>query len=118
MQKSHNGLEIKSKIWIEMDGEPVFGRGRRLLLEAIDAHGSINRAAKEVGISYRKAWSHIKAMEARLGVGLVTRQAGGKNGGGAVLTEDARKFLTNFENMEKKLRKVADQCFVALFAKK
>ncbi len=46
MQKSHNELDIRSKIWIEVDGEPVFGRGRRFLLEAIDAHGSINRAAQ------------------------------------------------------------------------
>jgi len=35
MQKSHNGLKIKSKLWIEIEGEPVFGRGRRFLLEAI-----------------------------------------------------------------------------------
>jgi hypothetical protein len=47
MQNRHNGLDIRSKIWIEVDGEPVFGRGRRFLLEAIDSHGSINRAAKE-----------------------------------------------------------------------
>ena len=78
MQKSHNGMEIRSKLWIEMDGEPVFGRGRRFLLEAIESHGSINQAAKEVDISFRKAWSHIKAMEERLGIKLVARQAGGK----------------------------------------
>src|SRR5512135_3940413 len=96
MQKSHNGLEIRSKIWLEVDGEPVFGRGRRLLLEAIAVHGSINRAAREVGISYRRAWSHIKAMEQRLGIVLVTRQAGGRNGGGALLTNDARRFLRKF----------------------
>ncbi len=117
MQKSHNGLEIRSKIWIEMDGEPVFGRGRRLLLEAIDAHGSINSAAKEVGISYRKAWSHVKAMEARLGTTLVTRQTGGKNGGGAVLTGEARAFLKKFEHVENKLQELADKNFKALFAK-
>jgi molybdate transport system regulatory protein len=116
MQKSHNGLEIRSKIWIEMDGEPVFGRGRRLLLEAIDTHGSINSAAKEVGISYRKAWSHVKAMEARLGKKLVTRQTGGKNGGGAMLTDEARAFLKKFEHVENKLQELADKNFKALFA--
>lgn len=40
MRKSHNGLGIRSKIRIEVGGEPVFGRGRRFLLEAIDSHGS------------------------------------------------------------------------------
>ena len=32
-------MEIKSKLWIEVDGEPVFGRGRRFLLNAIDRLG-------------------------------------------------------------------------------
>jgi molybdate transport system regulatory protein len=115
MQNSHNGLEIRSKVWVEVDGEPVFGKGRRLLLEAIDVHGSINRAAKEVGISYRKAWSHIKAMETRLGVDLVTRQTGGKNGGGAALTARAKAFLRKFENLESSLQEIADSRFAALF---
>jgi molybdate transport system regulatory protein len=115
MHKSHNGLEIRSKIWIEVDGEPVFGRGRRFLLEAIDIHGSINRAAGEVGISYRKAWGHIKAMEERLGVKLIERQTGGKNGGGALLTEDARLFLKKFELLETGIREIVDQKFKTLF---
>jgi formylmethanofuran dehydrogenase subunit E len=115
MQKSHSGLTIRSKIWIESDGDPVFGRGRRFLLEAIDAHGSINRAAAEVNISYRKAWSHIKAMEERLGIKLVDRQAGGKNGGGAVLTQDARDFLSRYKKMEDGLREMVDEKFEQIF---
>ncbi len=115
MQKSHNGLEIRSKVWIEVEGEPVFGRGRRFLLEAIDANGSINRAARGNNISYRKAWSHIKAMEERLGVRLVERQTGGKNGGGAVLTGAAREFLRKFEDMEDGLREVVDNKFKEIF---
>ena len=115
MRKRHNGLDIRSKIWIEMDGEPVFGRGRRFLLEAIDTHGSINQAAKEAGISYRKAWGHIQVMEKRLGVSLVVRQAGGRNGGGASLTPEAREFLKKFEMLEKGLREFVDAQFRELF---
>jgi len=115
MQKSHNGLEIRSKVWIESEGEPVFGRGRRFLLEAIDEHGSINRAASEVNISYRKAWSHIKVMEERLGIRLVERQTGGKNGGGAVLTREAREFLRRFRSMEDGLKDVVDEKFEQIF---
>ena len=116
MQKKHNGLEIRSKIWLEASGEPVFGRGRRFLLEAIDAHGSINRAAFEVGISYRKAWGHIAAMEKRLGIRLVERQAGGRNGGGAALTSEARDFLRKFKELETGLREHIDERFRRLFA--
>jgi molybdate transport system regulatory protein len=115
MQKSHNGLDIRSKIWIEVNGEPVFGRGRRFLLEAIDTHGSINRAAQEVDISFRKAWGYIKAMEERLGVKLVERQTGGKNGGGALLTDEARDMLKKYEALEKGIQELVDKRFKAIF---
>ena len=115
MRIGHSDLEVRSKIWIEVDGEPVFGRGRRFLFEAIDTHGSINRAAKEVGVSYRKALSHIQAMERRLGISLVVRQAGGRNGGGAVLTPEARVFLKKFVMMETGFREFVDSQFKELF---
>ncbi len=115
MQKSHNGLGIRSKIWIEVAGEPVFGRGRRFLLEAIDTHGSINRAAQEVDISFRKAWGYIQAMENRLGVKLVERRTGGKNGGGALLTGEARDFLKKYADLEKGIQEIVDDRFRAIF---
>lgn len=117
MQKSHNGIEIRSKIWIELDGEPVFGRGRRFLLEAIDKYGSINQAAKEINISYRKAWGYIKAMENRLGIKLIERQTGGKNGGGATLTDDSRDFLRKYEALEQGVREMVDERFRNVFGR-
>jgi molybdate transport system regulatory protein len=115
MQKNHNGLNIRSKLWIEVDGEPVFGRGRRFLLEAIDTHGSINRAAREVDISFRKAWAYIKAMEDRLGMKLVERQAGGKNGGGALLTDEARDLLRKYGALEHGIQEIVDERFRQVF---
>ncbi len=115
MQKSHNGLEIRSKLWIEVGGEPVFGRGRRFLLEAIDSLGSINRAAQEVNISFRKAWGYIRAMEGRLGVKLVERQTGGRNGGGAQLTDEARDFLKKYTALEQGIQEIVDSRFRAIF---
>jgi molybdate transport system regulatory protein len=108
-------MEIRSKFWIEIDEEPVFGRGRRFLLEAIDAHGSINQAAKEINISYRKAWSYVKTMEERLGLPLVERRTGGRNGGGAVLTDEARAFLEKYRMMEEGLREIVDERFRQAF---
>lgn len=110
-------MEIKSKLWIEIDGRPVFGRGRRFLLEAIDKYGSINQAAKEINISYRKAWGYIKAMEERLGFRLVERQTGGRNGGGAILTKEARRFLRKYEDMETGIMELVDERFRDIFSK-
>jgi len=108
-------MEIRSKFWIEIDEEPAFGRGRRFLLEAIDTYGSINQAAKEINISYRKAWSYIKTMESRLGIKLVERYVGGRNGGGAFLTDEAREFLEKYKIMEEGLREIVDERFRHVF---
>jgi len=108
-------MEIKSKLWIEVGGRPVFGRGRRFLLEAIDKYGSINQAAREINISYRKAWGYIKAMEERLGFKLIERQTGGKNGGGAVLTDEAREFLRKYEALEMGIGEIVDERFRKIF---
>lgn len=110
-------MEIRSKLWIEVDGRPVFGRGRGFLLQAVDKYGSINQAAKEVNISYRKAWGYIKAMEERLGIRLVDRQAGGRNGGGAVLTDEAREFMRKYELMEEGIKEIVDEKFKEIFSK-
>lgn len=108
-------MKIKSKVWIDIEGEPVFGRGRMQLLKAIERFGSINQAAKEINISYRKAWSYIKIMEDRLGIELVQRQTGGINGGGAMLTEDARDFISKYEIIEDKIIQYADEVFKQVF---
>ena len=110
-------VKIKSKFWIEVDGRPVFGGGRRCLLEAIDKHGSINQAAKEINMSFRKAWSCLNAMEERLGVKLIERQTGGKDGGGTVLTKNARTILKKYREMERGLQKIVDGRFQKIFLK-
>ena len=106
---------IRSKLWIEVDGEPVFGRGRMLLLKAIDKYGSISQAAKEISVSYRKAWGYIKAMEERLGLSLVECHKGGKNGGGAELTPDAKEFIYKYSELEDGVRLLVDERFENVF---
>jgi molybdate transport system regulatory protein len=54
-------------------------------------------------------------MEDRLGVKLIDRQTGGKNGGGALLTDDARVFLKKFEQLEAGIRETVDEKFKKLF---
>jgi molybdate transport system regulatory protein len=108
-------MEIRSKIWLEIDGEPVFGSGRRALLEGIIRHGSINKAAKEIHISYRKALSYIQSMEERFDASLVTRKTGGKNGGGAMLTAEAKKLLQQYKILEEGINELHDIKFREVF---
>jgi formylmethanofuran dehydrogenase subunit E len=112
---SRASLGVRSKLWIEVDGEPVFGRGRMMLLRAIGTHGSINQAAREINISYRKAWGYIKAMEERLGLRLVDCQTGGKGGGGASLTPEAAEFVRKYAALEDGVKAAVDERFSAVF---
>ena len=64
-----------------------------LLLEEIDNCGSINQAAKTVGMSYKAAWERIETLNNLSPQPLITRQVGGSGGGGTVLTEAGHDFL-------------------------
>ncbi len=61
-------MKVRTKIWIDDDNDKViFGSGRVRMLEAIDRLGSMNKAAKELKMSYRALWGRIKSTEERLG---------------------------------------------------
>lgn len=71
---------------------------RRLaLLDAIGRLGSINAAAKEVGITYKGAWDAVDAMNNLAGSRLVAARHGGSGGGGAELTEAGREIVSAWE---------------------
>jgi molybdate transport system regulatory protein len=108
-------MDIRSKIWLEIKGEPVFGSGREALFRAIERRGSINKAAKDINISYKKALSYIQTTELRLGRRLVERRTGGLQGGGATLTDEAREFLRRYELLEEGLHEMLDRKFRKLF---
>jgi molybdate transport system regulatory protein len=108
-------LDIRSKIWLEIDGEMFFSRGRMELFRAIERVGSINRAARDLGIPYRKVWGHIKAMEERVGVPLVITQVGGSEGGGSRLTPEADRLLKKYNSLEEGIEKMLNGRFKKIF---
>ncbi|MFO7153005.1 MAG: LysR family transcriptional regulator [Bacillota bacterium] len=96
-------MEVKFKVWIEHEGELVFGEGIYRLLQLVERYGSINRAAQALSMSYRQAWGKIKTVEKRLGIELLERHKGGKYGGGAVLTEEAREIMKRYGGLIEKI---------------
>lgn len=57
--------QIRIRCWIDIDGVKFFGPGRAELLELIDQEGSIAKAAKKMGMSYKKAWDMVDEMNTR-----------------------------------------------------
>jgi molybdate transport system regulatory protein len=108
-------LEIRSKIWIERGDEVVLSEWRVELLEAIDANGSLSRAAEALDVPYRTAWERVKATEAELGVRLLESESGGADGGGSRLTAEARDLCRRFRRVSGGIQEVVSRRFAAEF---
>lgn len=104
---------VRFKFWLEEDGEILFGSGGTVLLEQIDALGSLSGASKELGMSYRRAWGRLKKLEETIGEDLVTKVGGNKKG--YRLTETGRRFVESYREAEKKMDEAAQDCMQNFF---
>ena len=87
-------MTLRSKRWLEVDGRFAIGEGGGELLEAIDQEGSLARAARRVGWSYRHAWGYVRRAESVLGVPLLSPKPGKGTSRGMRITHEARAVLT------------------------
>ena len=83
-------------------GNPAMGPGKAELISRIDANGSISAAAREMGMSYRRAWQLVEAINASFNEPVVVTAIGGKRGGGASVTDYGRQLVARFRAMEEK----------------
>ncbi len=94
---------IRGRIWIESNNEAFLGSGRVELLEKVKEYGSISKAAKAMKMSYRQAWELIDSMNSKAKNPLVIKQSGGKNGGGASITEAGEEAISTFKNLREEM---------------
>lgn len=106
-------MEISSNLTLELLNQPFLLEKRIELLFAIEKCGSISKAAKEVPMSYKKAWEAVNAMNNLSSKAVVQTETGGKGGGGTSLTpygknllktylvlkQEQKKFLENLKNI-------------------
>jgi molybdate transport system regulatory protein len=91
--KKTGSYKVNGSLWIEFNETRFFGPGRSELLERIDQTGSINQAAKQMHMSYKKAWEMIAALNTQAKRPLVILHAGGERGGGSEITNEARELI-------------------------
>ena len=94
-QLSHPILRL-----IADEGGRQRGKGRIELLEKIGELGSISGAAKALGLSYKAAWEAVEGMNNLSDEPLIVRVAGGKCGGGSVLTAFGMQALSAFRRLD------------------
>ena len=89
-------MELSSKLTLEMLGQPFLLEKRIELLHAIREYGSISKAAKAVPMSYKSAWEAVDTMNSLSPDPIVSREIGGKDGGGTTITDYGEKLLENY----------------------
>jgi molybdate transport system regulatory protein len=98
----------------------AMGPGKASLLEAIDRTGSISAAARDLEMSYRRAWLLVDTMNQCFRQPLVSTETGGQKGGGAHVTEFGYDVLRRYLDMEAKAATSVEEemaQFVRLMAK-
>ncbi|MGI6038293.1 MAG: winged helix-turn-helix domain-containing protein [Limnochordia bacterium] len=109
-------MRVNFRLWLEDEqGTPLIGEGLEAILRAIVQTGSINQAAQQLNMSYRRAWAKIKKTEERLGYQLVSTQTGGADGGGSSLTPQGEDLLATFTEFHEAAAQELQRLFTAYF---
>lgn len=101
MQKSGTRSLPSLSVRIDLDASDRIGPGKILLLENIDACGSISAAGRAMDMSYKRAWDLVDEINRICRQPAVERQTGGKNGGGAVLTPFGVSLVARYRKIER-----------------
>ncbi|MBF0495006.1 MAG: LysR family transcriptional regulator [Deltaproteobacteria bacterium] len=105
-------MHLRSTYRLENDeNEHVFGPGRFRILELIRELGSMNKAAQQLGMSYRGLWSRIKLTEERLGFSLVMTESGR----GSQLTPEGEELLKKYSDLRDRCQAADDAVYQEIF---
>jgi len=99
LKSSHRIVDDQNRI--------IIAEGRMVLLEAIVSTGSINQAAKQMGMSYKSAWSKIRSTEEHLNTKIVSSN----KAHGTRLTLAGEELLANYKQMKQQCLAADDTIF-------
>src|SRR3984893_16950635 len=91
---------VRLTVRIDFGADRALGPGKIRLLEAMGKTGSISRAGRALGMSYRRAWLLIDDMNRCFRAAVVATQPGGVRGGGAALTPFGWELIENYRAMQ------------------
>src|SRR5580698_5396683 len=102
MKKKRNVVPVLQPRFRVRSGEDIaLGPGKVELLELVEQTGSLVQAAKQMGMSYMRAWTLVRTANRCFKKPLVVLTRGGSSGGGAALTEDGRRACMLYRQLER-----------------
>jgi len=102
------------KVSIVFDSGARIGPGKARLLESIRDTGSISAAARDMRMSYKRAWLLLDSMNKALSEPVIAAAPGGPKGGGARLTEFGAEVLERYRRIHQRATATADADLAAL----
>jgi molybdate transport system regulatory protein len=102
-------FRVNGSLWLEGNGTRFFGPGPVELLQLIEETGSINQAAKKMGMSYKKAWEIVSRLNEHVGCPMVITVTGGEKGGGSSISEEAKQMVAWYQSLRDKFKKFMEQ---------
>jgi molybdate transport system regulatory protein len=103
-----------ARIRIVLGPDIAIGPGKAAILEEVKAAGSISAAGRSMGMGYKRAWYMIDTMNKCFNEPLVITVKGGKQGGGARLTELGEEVLKRYRKMEELSAKAIEKDLASL----
>lgn len=101
----------QSHVRVDFSEHCSIGPGKIGLLEGIERTGSLSAAARDLGMSYRRAWLLLHSVNESFGSPVAELAAGGKAGGGARLTDFGRQLVGSYRQFESAVDELAARSF-------
>ena len=102
---------------LDFGRDEAVGPGKITLLEHIGRGGSLSQAARDLKMSYRRAWQLLESVNGSFRERAVVTQKGGRGGGGASLTPFGRQLIELYRAFDAKVQALAARSFRPLTAK-
>jgi len=97
--------------------DEAVGPGKIALLEQIGRGGSLSQAARDLRMSYRRAWQLLDSVNTIFREPVVLTQKGGRGGGGATLTPFGRALIESYRAFDAEAQELAARAFAPLAAR-
>jgi molybdate transport system regulatory protein len=103
------GVTVRFRV--DFGGGCSIGIGKIELLEGISRSGSLSEAARQLRMSYRRAWLLLADLNTSFDQSVAHTSTGGRGGGGVVLTQFGELLVSGYRKMEDGMEPLADACF-------
>ncbi|HWJ34636.1 MAG TPA: LysR family transcriptional regulator [Steroidobacteraceae bacterium] len=105
--------DLTVRFRVDFGRQCSIGIGKIELLEGIARSGSLSEAARQMRMSYRRAWLLLADLNTSFDEAVARASTGGRGGGGAVLTPFGERLIAGYRKMESGLQPLAATYFHA-----